>query len=228
MLSLQAVGDGGWQHWALPLSSENLKGAQLMRSPVLVICTSRKTQVKPPHAGAQSSHSLHTATCPQTSHQQHLSILRLLHRRTRSTTHSAGAWQHGHCAVPNRTTPPLLQSHKATGTTQTPGLPCRPLPISLGSLLSETKPWPPAPQGDKPVQVLDTVGSLQFPLSTTSLHTCVPLIHTWAGNSGMTQMMRLSVLIMGICECNLHSLASEASLSFCHPFCALSAFPNAG
>lgn len=28
----------------------------------------------------------------------------------------------------------------------------------------------------------------------------------------MTQMMRLSVLIMSICECNLHSLASEA----CH------------
>lgn len=118
--------------------------------------------------------------------------------------------------------PPLLfQSHKATGTTSTPGLPCRPLPSSLGSLLSETKPWPPAPQGEKPVQVLDSVCSLQFPLSTTSLHTCVPLIHTQAGNSGMTQMMRLSVLIMSICECNLHSLASEASLSFCHPFCAL-------
>lgn len=110
-----------------------------MRSPVLVICTSRKTQVKPPHACVQSSHSLHTATCPQTSHQQHPSIPRYwcLHRWTWSTTHSAGSGQRGHRAVPDRITPHSFSHHtKPLGPHQLQGSPADPCPApwALSSL----------------------------------------------------------------------------------------------
>lgn len=47
-------GDGAWEHWAVPLSPENPKGAQVMRGPVLLICTSRKTQLKPPVLGLRA------------------------------------------------------------------------------------------------------------------------------------------------------------------------------
>lgn len=66
VLRLQAAGDGGWEHWAVPLSPENLKDAQVMRSPVLLICTSRKTQLKPPVLGSELS-------LPPHSHLQHFS-----------------------------------------------------------------------------------------------------------------------------------------------------------
>lgn len=198
MLSLQAAGDSGWEHWTVLLSSEDLKHAQVMRSPVLVHLHQQKDTTKAPHARAWSSHSLHTATfsisLPKSPDQ---SPAAPEHPETLASAQVSlvhhpqwcrAAWS---LCSPNRITPLLLQPHKATGTTPTPGLPCRPLPTSLGSLLSETKPRPLAPQGVKPVQVWDTAGSLLFPLSTTFLHNCVPLIHAKARNSHMSQMLCL-------------------------------------
>lgn len=83
------------------------------------------------------------------------------------------------------------QSHRATGTTPTAGLPCPPLPPPW--VLSEAEPRPPAPHGDKPAQ---TAGSLQLPSSTTSPHHCVPLIHAQEGTQTRPKCWA--------CACNEH------------------------
>lgn len=101
----------------------------------------QKVTTKAPHGWAQSSHSLHTATCS-------ISLLK-------SPEQSPAASEHPKESAPAQVTlmqhpqhrgramwplpsakqdhlPLFLQSHKATGATLTPGLPCRPLPTSLG------------------------------------------------------------------------------------------------
>lgn len=110
---------------------------------------------------------------------------------------------------------PLLQSHKATwdhtearAPLQTPG-PALWYTASPTAVAADTKPRPPALQGDKPVQVLDTAGSLQFPLSTISSHAWAPLFHAQARNLGISQVLLPFVLVMSICRCKLNSFRAQ-------------------